>query len=88
MPKTWVFAELGATGQVETSALELLTKARSLEGDVEAVILGPGANETAPKLGEYGATRVYASDDEVYSDYVAQPAAETLHQLLQQHGPD
>ena len=88
MPKVWVYAEI-LNGKVDSSALELLTKARGLEGaEVEAVALGPGATDAAPQLGEYGAATVYASDDEVYEEYVAQPATEALHQLVQQHSPE
>ena len=87
MSKVWVFAELH-DGGVDSSALEILTKARDLGHEVEAVALGPGATDAAKKLGEHGAATVYASDDEVYSDYVAQPAAEALHQLVRQHSPD
>ena len=86
MPKVWVFAELHEGG-VDASALELLAKAREL-GDAEAVALGPGATDAAKELGEHGATTVFASDDEVYSDYVAQPAAEALHRLVKEHSPD
>jgi len=86
MSKVWVFAEIH-DGGVDSSALEILAKAREL-GDAEAVALGPGATDAAKELGEHGATTVFASDDEVYSDYVAQPAAEALHQLVQQHSPD
>src|ERR671918_1699564 len=87
MAKIWVFAEVGPGGAVDASALELLTKAREL-GDTEAVALGPGATEAASMLGEYGATTVYASDDEVYADYIAQPAAQALFELIGQHSPD
>ena len=88
MAKVWVFAEVGAGGQVDPTALELLTKASELSDDVEAVALGPGATEAAAKLGEHGAKTVHASDDEVYADYVAQPQAYALHQLIQQHAPE
>jgi electron transfer flavoprotein alpha subunit len=84
----WVYAELGADGKVESGALELLTKARSLDGEVEAVVLGPGATDAASQLGEYGASTVYTADDAIYTDYVAQPATEALHQLVLQHSPD
>jgi electron transfer flavoprotein alpha subunit len=84
----WVYAELGTDGKIDSGALELLTKARSLDGEVEAVVLGPGATDAAAQLGEYGASKVYTGDDEVYADYVAQPAAEALHQLVLQHSPD
>jgi len=72
---------------VDSTALELLTKAREL-GDAEAVALGPGATEAAAQLGEYGAATVYAGDDEVYADYIAEPAAHTLFELIGQHSPD
>jgi electron transfer flavoprotein alpha subunit len=87
MARIWVFAEVGPRSVVDTTALELVTKAREL-GTVEAVALGPGATEAAGQLGEYGATRVYASDDEVYADYVAQPAAHALFELVRHHSPD
>ena len=87
MAKIWVFAEVTADGGVDTAALELLTKAREL-GDAEAVALGPGATDAAKELGEYGAKTVYASDDPVYTDYVAQPATHALQQLIQEHSPD
>ncbi|HEX2051605.1 MAG TPA: electron transfer flavoprotein subunit alpha/FixB family protein [Actinomycetota bacterium] len=88
MAKIWVFAEVTPDGRPDPTALELLTKARSLGGEVEAVALGPGATQAAAPLGEHGAARVYASDDDVYADYVAQPAAHALHELVREHSPE
>jgi electron transfer flavoprotein alpha subunit len=87
MGAVWVWAALESDGAPKPSALELLTKARSLGADVAAVALGPGATEAAPKLGEYGATTVYASDDAVYADYLAEPAAHALQALVSEHSP-
>src|SRR5712691_6607224 len=86
LSKVWVFAEVGPTG-TSPSALELLTKARML-GEAEAVALGPGATDAAPALGEHGAQRVHASDDRVFGDCLAQPAAHALHSLVERNGPD
>jgi electron transfer flavoprotein alpha subunit len=86
--KIWVYAEVTPEGDVDPSALELLTKARSLGGEVEAVALGPGATKAAGKLGEFGAGTVYASDDDVYADYVAQPVAHALNELVKEHSPE
>ena len=86
MAKIWVYAEVHGD-KVDPVALEILTKAREL-GDTEAVALGPGATDAAAKLGEYGAATVYASDDDVYGDFIAQPAAHALHQLIQENSPD
>ena len=88
MGAIWVYAEVGPDGAVNPTALEMLTKAREIGDEVAAVALGPGSTAAAPKLGEFGATTVYASDDEVYADFVAQPQTEALHQLIQQHQPE
>ncbi len=82
----WVFAEVGPQGPAP-AALELLTKAREL-GDVSAVALGPGATAAAGALGEHGARTVYASDDAVYDEFLAQPVAHALHALVETHAPD
>ncbi len=88
MARIWVYAEKTSAGTVDPTALEILTKARSLGGDVEAVILGQGATECAKELGEYGAATVYASDDAVYDDFVAQPVAHALAELAKEHSPE
>ena len=87
MAKIWVYVEVSADGQPDKTALEVLTKARTLGGELEAVALGPGATEAAKTIGEHGATTVYASDDAVYADYIAQPAAEALAKLVEEHKP-
>ena len=86
MPTIWVYAEVD-NGKLDPAALELITKARSL-GDVEAVALGPGSTDAAKELGQYGADIVYASDDEVYADCVAQPHVHALAELIGQNAPD
>jgi electron transfer flavoprotein alpha subunit len=87
MSKVWVFAEVGPDGPAP-SALELLTKARDLGDVVEAVALGPGATAAAVGLGDHGAQTVYVSDDPVYDECLAQPAAHALHTLVLEHNPD
>ncbi len=57
----WVFAQAN-DGAVTTGTLELLTKARSSVGNVSAVI-GGDASAVAGTLGEFGASRVYATGD-------------------------
>jgi electron transfer flavoprotein alpha subunit len=88
MPKVWVYADVLTGGTVDPTALELLTKARSMDGTVEAVALGPGATDAAKTLGEYGAETVYASDEAAYADFVCLPAAHTLHELAREHQPN
>jgi electron transfer flavoprotein alpha subunit len=83
----WVYAEVTPEG-AKHSAFELLTKARSLGGDVAAVALGPGATVSAPSLGDHGATTVYASDDEAYTEGLGRPQAHALEALAREHAPD
>ena len=87
MAKVWVFAEVTSDGPAP-AALELLAKARELGDHVAAVALGPGATASAAALGEHGAQTVYASDDAVYEECLAQPATYALHTLIQEHAPD
>lgn len=87
MTSVWVYAEVATEGP-RPSALELLTKARSIGDDVSAVALGPGATAAAPSLGEHGATTVYAGDDEAYADGLGRPQAHALESLAREHAPD
>ena len=88
MPGILVYAEVSPEGKVEATALENLTKARDLGSEVFAVALGPGATQAAGTLGEHGASKVHASDDDVFADYVAGPHVHVLHQLIQEHQPE
>jgi electron transfer flavoprotein alpha subunit len=86
MAAVWVYAQVSPEG-VHPSALELLTKARSLGDQVEAVALGPGATAAVELLGAHGAARVFASDDEVFADHPGRPAAHVLAGLVEEHRP-
>ena len=60
--KVWVFAE--AVGdKVTTATLELLTKAREIGSEVEAVYAGSGdSGAIAATVGSYGATKLHVID--------------------------
>ncbi len=60
--KIWVVAEV-ADGKPTTITLELLTKARSLAGTVEAVAWGTDTSGVAAELGSFGATTVHDVGD-------------------------
>lgn len=87
MTRAWVFAEVSPEGP-SPSALELLTKARSIAEEVAAVTLGPGAAAAAPALGAHGASVVHASDDPVFAQTLGEPAAFALAELVRAHAPD
>jgi electron transfer flavoprotein alpha subunit len=86
MDATWVYAQVTPDG-VSQGALELLTKARSLGGDVSAIALGPGAAAAAEALGAHGATTVYAGDDQTFADEPGRAAAHTLRALIEEYRP-
>jgi len=86
--KVWVFAEI-EDGRPAPVVLEMLTKARSLGGTVEAVAFSPGAEAAAAELGAHGATTLYAASDPAYGEVLlGGPAAEALAQLAEEHKPD
>jgi electron transfer flavoprotein alpha subunit len=60
--RIWVHAE-ALDGKVATITLELLAKARSLGGTVEAFYGGSDADAIAATLGAHGATAVHATGD-------------------------
>jgi electron transfer flavoprotein alpha subunit len=60
MASVWVFVQ-NDNGKPSALGLELLTKARSM-GDVTAIYLGEGSDETFATLGEYGAGKVVHAD--------------------------
>ncbi|MGB8881481.1 MAG: electron transfer flavoprotein subunit alpha/FixB family protein [Solirubrobacteraceae bacterium] len=82
----WVYAQM-TDGALDQSALELLSKARSLQPDIAAVALGAGAGSATDELAAYGARTVFVDDDPVYDDYVAEPAAYALAELARAHRP-
>jgi electron transfer flavoprotein alpha subunit len=87
--KVWVVGETTPDSTGYKTTLEILTRARDLgASELAAVALGPGATDAAKAFGEHGAQKVYASDDAVFGDYIAQPAAHALHQLVQQEQPN
>ena len=87
MAKIWVFAEM-VGDQVSQISLEILTGARELGGELEAVVLDPQARSATAVLGEYGATTIYLGSDSQYRDHVAQPHATAVAALISAYHPD
>jgi electron transfer flavoprotein alpha subunit len=71
---------------VKKVTLELITLARRF-GEPSVVWTGPGAEEGQARLAEYGAAKVYVAADSVYDDYVTNPVATLLAQLVQEKSP-
>jgi electron transfer flavoprotein alpha subunit len=86
--KIWVFTEV-LEGNVVPVGLELLTKARSLGGTVEALVFSPEADKVTATLGEHGASTVYACTDAGYNEVaLGAPAAAAIAELAAQQNPD
>ncbi|MBF0280633.1 MAG: electron transfer flavoprotein subunit alpha/FixB family protein [SAR324 cluster bacterium] len=62
MAKILVVAEVKGT-EIKKPTLELLSHAKSLNIDTEAVLIGDGVSEQAGILAGYGARKVYLADD-------------------------
>ncbi|EST37057.1 electron transfer flavoprotein subunit alpha [Streptomycetaceae bacterium MP113-05] len=73
-------------GAVRKPTLELLTLARRI-GDPVAVHLGPGAEDAAKTLGEYGAVKVLAADAPEFADYLVVPKVDALQAAYDAVGP-
>jgi electron transfer flavoprotein alpha subunit len=74
-------------GELEKGGLGVLSKAASL-GGAEGVVLGPGAAEVAARAGAFGASKVYACDDDALSAPLPQPRVDALARLADQSGAD
>lgn len=88
MSKIWVYAEVTPEGTVNPTSLELLTKAKAIADEVEAVALGPGAGAAVATLGDHGASKVHVSEDAVFADFIAQPHAHTLAEMVSANSPN
>ncbi|MEV8513076.1 electron transfer flavoprotein subunit alpha/FixB family protein [Dactylosporangium sp. NPDC051484] len=87
MAEVLVVVEASSQGEVKKVTLEMLTLARTLGGDVAAVVLGGSSDALAAKLGEYGATKIYAAAGADLDEYLVAPKATVLAGLIQRVSP-
>jgi electron transfer flavoprotein alpha subunit len=74
-------------GQLEKGGLGVLSKAASL-GEAAGVVLGPGAGEVASLAGAFGASKVYAVEDDALAEPLPQPRVDALAALVAETGSD
>lgn len=78
-------------GRIADVSYELLTKARGLAQDfgsaVEAVVIGYQVSELARSVAEYGATRVYVSDDKRLEHYLTLPYERIVCEIFRKEQP-
>ena len=85
--KTLVFLE-HHEGTLHKDSLGVLSKAASLGGEVEAVLLGSEVEGLAPEAGRYGAARVHVMDDVLLAKPLPQPRIDALETLIGDGGFD
>jgi len=73
--------------ELEKGGLGVLAKAASL-GEAEGVVLGANAGEVAAKAGAFGASKVYACEDEALAAPLPQPRVDALAALVEKSGAD
>jgi electron transfer flavoprotein alpha subunit len=74
-------------GELEKGGLGVLSKAASL-GEAEGAVLGPGASEAGTRAGAFGASKVYACENDALSAPLPQPRVDALAALVEQSAPD
>jgi electron transfer flavoprotein alpha subunit len=75
-------------GKFQKDSLGVLSKAASLDGEVEAVVLGSGIEGLAAEAGSYGAARVHVADDVLLGAPLPQPRVDVLEALVRDRGFD
>ncbi|GAA3457564.1 electron transfer flavoprotein subunit alpha/FixB family protein [Dactylosporangium matsuzakiense] len=86
MAEVLVVVEASSQGGIKKVTLEMLTLARTLGGDVSAVVFGD-VSAVEGKLGEYGATKIYNATGADLDEYLVAPKATVLAALIQRVSP-
>jgi electron transfer flavoprotein alpha subunit len=75
--------------ELQKGALGVLAKAASVgDGDVAAVIAGPGARALAGEAAKHGAAKVWVCEDDGVSQPLPQPRVDVLAQVIEEGGYD
>jgi electron transfer flavoprotein alpha subunit len=85
--KTLVFLE-DHEGKLQKDSLGVLSRAASLDGEVEAVLLGQEVEGLAAEAGRYGANRVHVMEDVLLARPLPQPRVDALETLVRDGGFD
>ena len=85
--KTLVFLE-DHEGKLHKDSLGVLSRAASLDGNVEAVLLGAELEGLAAEAGRYGASRVHVMEDVLLTKPLPQPRVDALETLVRERGFD
>lgn len=87
----WVFAEQ-RNDEISPVVFELLGKGRELADklgtDLSAVLLGDNMSLLADELISYGADKVILADDPAFKNFVDQPWADALIEIINEYKPE
>lgn len=75
-------------GEVAPAMFEALTMARGLDGDVEAAVMGEGAEAAASQLGAYGAETVHHVTSDELGDYSPEAWGQAAAEAIREIEPD
>lgn len=79
------------SGEPRRTSLELATKGRQLAGEagsrLSAVVVGPGAEAAAQRLGEFGVERAYVSEDERFDRFPVLAEAGIVAEAIRRANP-
>jgi electron transfer flavoprotein alpha subunit len=85
--RTLVFVE-DHEGRLQKDSLGVLSKAASLGGEIEAVLLGAEIEGLAVETGRFGAQKVHVLDDVLLGAPLPQPRVDALENLVRERGFD
>jgi len=86
MPGTLIVAEV-QKGEIKKAAYEIASKAKSMGGEVSAVIVGSGVAALAPNLAKYGVDKIYVVDAPDYKDYVTEAYVQAVAAVVDKVKP-
>jgi electron transfer flavoprotein alpha subunit len=75
-------------GRLQKDSLGVLSKAASLGGEIEAVLLGSEIEGLAAEAGKFGAQKVHVLDDVLLRAPLPQPRVDALENLVRDRGFD
>lgn len=75
-------------GEVAPAMFEALTAARGLDGDVEALVMGEGADVAATQLGAYGAETIHHVTSDDLGDYSPEAWGQAATEAVKELDPD
>jgi len=86
MPGTLIVAEV-QKGEIKKAAYEITSKAKSMGGEVAAVLVGSGVAALAPNLAKYGADKIFVVDAPEYKDYVTEAYVQAVAAVVDKVKP-